>query len=82
MKYRHALEVNAKELEILAIALSWYKTRLDKFYCSTKVTGRTIGKDFISYRNKINNMTLVLEDIRKMPKPVASERGKIPKTEE
>lgn len=82
MKYRHSLEINGSEIEILNEALKMYKAHLDRQYVDKKCFGQTADQGFLSYRCKVNNMSLVFEDIRKMPKPVASERGKIPKTEE
>lgn len=76
MKYRHALEVNAKEIEILNEALRMYKAHLDQLYDIRKCSQGTVDQGFLSYRCKVKNMALVFEDIKKMPKTVASERGK------
>ena len=82
MKYRHSLEINGTEIEILNEALKMYKAHFDRIYADKKCFGESLSQGFHSYRCKINNMSLVFEDIKKLPKPVASERGKIPKTEE
>jgi hypothetical protein len=77
MKYAHTLNLNAKEIEIMNEALRMYRKHMDKRK-SEKSYGNLAEQGFLSYHCKVTNMAKVMEDIKNLPKPVASERGKIP----
>lgn len=77
MKFGHTLHINAKEIEVLCEALKMYQAGLDQKYAA-KDFGDKSPQGAASYRCKVINMARTMEEIKRLPKPVASEVGKKP----